>query len=169
MPATELKTQRVYGQVFWLSYLSNALTMIALSILVRYADFVSHLGGAEGQLGLIVGVGMVGSLLMRFGQGIGIDRLGSRTIWLWSLVMLVLSLLAHCLINSSTGPAIFLLRILMQTSVAGIFGASITYISRRVPPARMERMFLWLTNCLIQARIERLCGRWDWARRRSGA
>jgi MFS family permease len=140
MPATELKTQRVYGQVFWLSYLSNALTMIALSILVRYADFVSHLGGAEGQLGLIVGVGMVGSLLMRFGQGIGIDRLGSRTIWLWSLVMLVLSLLAHCLINSSTGPAIFLLRILMQTSVAGIFGASITYISRRVPPARMAEI-----------------------------
>jgi MFS family permease len=140
MPAMELKPQRVYGQVFWMAYLANALTMIALSILVRYADFVTHLGGAEGQLGLIVGVGMVGSLVMRFGQGIGIDRLGARTIWLWSLVFLALSLLAHCLIHSATSPAIFLVRILMQTSVAGIFGASITYISRRVPPERMAEI-----------------------------
>ncbi|HJN13653.1 MAG: MFS transporter [Pirellulaceae bacterium] len=140
MPALELKPQRVYGRVFWLAYLANALTMIAWSILVRYADFVTYLGGAEGQLGMIVGVGMVGSLVMRFGQGIGIDRLGARTIWLWSLVFLVLSLLAHCLIHSATSPAIFLARILMQTSVAGIFGASITYISRRVPPARMAEI-----------------------------
>jgi len=140
MPALELKPQRVYGQVFWLSYLANALTMIALSILVRYADFVTHLGGAEGQLGLIVGVGMVGSLIMRFGQGIGIDRLGAGTVWLWSLVFLVLSLLAHCLIQSATSPSIFLVRILMQTSVAGVFGASITYISRRVPPERMAEI-----------------------------
>ncbi len=140
MSAPELKAQRVYGQVFWLAYLANALTMIALWILVRYADFVTHLGGAEGQLGLIVGVGMVGSLIMRFGQGIGIDRVGARTIWLWSLVFLALSLLAHCLIQSATSPTIFLVRILMQTSVAGVFGASITYISRRVPPQRMAEI-----------------------------
>jgi MFS family permease len=108
--------------------------------MVKYADFVTHLGGAEGQLGLIVGVGMVGSLMMRFGQGIGIDRLGAKTIWLWSLVFLVVSLFAHCLIQSATGPVIFLLRILMQTSVAGVFGASITYISRRVPPQRMAEI-----------------------------
>ena len=140
MPSLEPKPQPVYGQAFWLAYLANALTMIAPSILVRYADFVTHLGGAEGQLGMIVGVGMVGSLIMRFGQGIGIDRLGARTIWLWSLVFLVVSLLAHCLIHSATSPAIFLIRILMQTSVAGIFGASITDISRRVPPARMAEI-----------------------------
>lgn len=123
-----------------MAYLANALTMIALSILVRYADFVTHLGGAEGRLGLIVGVGMVGSLVMRCAQGIGIDRLGARTIWLWSLAFLGLSLLAHCLVQSAGGPAIFGLRILMQTSVAGIFGASITYISRRVPPERMAEI-----------------------------
>ncbi len=140
MPLVEQNPPRVYGQVFWLAYVANALTMIALSILVRYADFVTYLGGAEGQLGLIVGIGMVGSLLMRFAQGVGIDRLGARTIWLWSLVFLVLSLWAHCLIQSANSPTIFLLRILMQTSVAGIFGASITYISRRVPPARMAEI-----------------------------
>jgi len=140
MSFPEQKPQRVYGQVFWLAYVANALTMIAISILVRYADFVTHLGGAEGQLGLIVGVGMVGSLLMRFAQGVGIDRIGARTIWLWSLVFLAISLFSHCLIQTASSPTIFLLRVLVQTSVAGIFGASITYISRRVPPSRMAEI-----------------------------
>lgn len=131
---------QAYSRAFWLAYLANATTMIAMSLLVRYADFVTHLGGAEGQLGLIVGVGMVGSLCMRAGQGIGIDKYGPRTIWLWSLALLIVSLLAHLLITSSSGMAIFAVRILMQTSVAGVFGASITWISRRVPPQRMAEI-----------------------------
>ena len=138
--AIDQPAESAYGRVFWTAYLSNASTMIAIALLVRYADFVTYLGGAEGQLGLIVGTGMVGSLAMRVGQGIGIDRYGPRSIWLWSLVVFVLSIVAHLWVTSSSGPTIFLLRILMQTSIAGIFGASITYISRRVPPARMAEI-----------------------------
>lgn len=129
-----------YGPVFWAAYVANALVMVALAMLVRYADFVTYLGGAEGQLGLIVGVGMVGSLAMRLAQGIGIDRYGPRRIWLGSLLVFILSLVAHLGVHSATGPAVFILRILLQTSVAGIFGASITCISRRVPPARMAEI-----------------------------
>jgi MFS family permease len=132
--------QSAYGRVFWLAYLSNAATMIAISLLVRYADFVTWLGGAEGTLGLVVGVGMIGSLVMRLAQGGGIDRYGARAIWLSSLVLFVASLLAHLWVTSADGPAIFLVRIAMQTSIAGIFGASITFISRRVPPARMAEI-----------------------------
>ena len=133
-------TGSAYGPVFWSAYVANALLMIALALLVRYADFVNFVGGAEGQLGLIVGVGMVGSLAMRLGQGLGIDRYGPRLIWLASLLVFVVSALGHLWVESVTAPAIFILRILMQTSVAGVFGASITYISRRVPPARMAEI-----------------------------
>ncbi len=129
-----------YGPVFWAAYVANALTMIAITLLVRYADFVTHLGGAEGQLGLIVGVGMIGSLCMRVAQGIGIDRYGPRLIWRWSMFFFIVSLVAHLWITSATGFEIFAVRILMQTSIAGIFGASITYISRRVPPERMAEI-----------------------------
>ncbi|HUG70000.1 MAG TPA: MFS transporter [Pirellulaceae bacterium] len=129
-----------YGPVFWAAYIANALTMIAITLLVRYADFVTHLGGAEGQLGLIVGVGMIGSLCMRVGQGVGIDRYGPRLIWRWSMVFFIVSLVAHLWITSATSFEIFAIRILMQTSIAGIFGASITYISRRVPPDRMAEI-----------------------------
>ncbi len=129
-----------YGPVFWAAYLANALTMIAITLLVRYADFVTHLGGDEGQLGLIVGVGMVGSLCMRVAQGVGIDRYGPRLLWRWSMVFFIVSLVAHLWITSSNGPGIYAVRVLMQTSIAGIFGASITYISRRAPPERMAEV-----------------------------
>lgn len=155
------RPQSAYGSVFWLVYLSNALTMIALSLLVRYADFVTHLGGGEGRLGLIVGVGMVGSLAMRVGQGIGIDRYGARAIWLASLALCVTSLLAHLFIHSLHGPAVFVIRILLQTSVAGIFGSSITYISRRVPPARMAEIIGTLgTSGFIGILLGPLLGDW---------
>ncbi len=124
----------------WLIYLSNGLTMIAVSMFVRYADFVSLVGGGEAQLGLIVGVGMVGSLVMRLAQGVGIDRYGSRRIWLGSLAVYVASVLAHQFITSAFGPGIFLVRLAMQTALAGIFGASITFVSRLVPPQRVAEM-----------------------------
>lgn len=129
-----------YGRVFWLCYLSNASTMIALSMLVRYADFVEYLGGSDAQLGLIVGVGMTGGLLMRVAQGIGIDRFGARHVWLFSLLLLIATLAAHLLVTTAHGPFVFLLRVLMSTAVAGIFGASVTYISRQVPPQRMAEI-----------------------------
>jgi MFS family permease len=131
---------RAYDREFWMAYVANALTMMAVSMLVRYADFVTLLGGAEGQLGLIVGTGMVGSLAMRMAQGVGIDRYGPRRIWLGSLALLVGSLLAHLWITSASGPGIFITRIIMQTSIAGVFGASITYISLRVPPQRVAEI-----------------------------
>ena len=103
-----------YGPIFWAAYVANALTMIAITLLVRYADFVTHLGGAEGQLGLIVGVGMIGSLCMRVAQGVGIDRYGPQRIWRWSMFFFIVSLVAHLWITSATGFAIFAVRIFMQ-------------------------------------------------------
>jgi MFS family permease len=124
----------------WLIYVSNGLTMTAVSMLVRYADFVTFLGGGEAQLGLIVGIGMIGSLAMRLAQGVGIDRYGARRIWLWSLALYIGSILANSMLTSAYGPGIFLVRIMMQTAIAGIFGASITHVSRCAPPTRMAEM-----------------------------
>jgi len=126
-----------YGRPFWLTYLSNSLMMIAVSLLFRYADLVKFLGGTEFQLGWLVGTGMVGSLLMRILQGVGIDLYGPRRIWLWSTAGFVISALGHLFVTQVDGPLIFVLRVLFNTSIAGFFGATITYISRR---AHVERM-----------------------------
>jgi MFS family permease len=139
-PGLRAETDRVYGADFWLCYLANLCLMIAFAILFRYADFVSYVGGNEMHLGLIVGVGMFGALTMRAIQGVGIDRYGPRLIWSLSLVGFTLSALAHLLITSVDGPGIYMARILLTTSTAGAFGASITYISLRAPPARIAEM-----------------------------
>ncbi|MEQ8789430.1 MAG: MFS transporter [Pirellulaceae bacterium] len=138
--AHEDSPSTAYGRVFWLCYLSNATTMIAISMLVRYSDFVKSLGGDTYLLGWIVGLGMVGSMIMRVAQGVGIDRYGARRIWLGSLVLFIGTLAAHLLVRDAHGTQIFLLRILFSTSVAGIFGASVTYVSRTVPPQRMAEI-----------------------------
>lgn len=126
----------VYDRTFWLTYLANGVFTTATALMYRYADFVLNLGGTEWNVGLIVGVGMIGSLVMRFFQGFGIDSFGPRRVWLISNAAFILMLLAHLLITDPRGPAIFLLRIGYASSVAGMFGASITSISRTLPLAR---------------------------------
>ncbi|MGD9722251.1 MAG: MFS transporter [Pirellulales bacterium] len=130
----------IYGWAFWCTYIGNSALMIAYSMLYRYADFVLFLGGNEWTVGRIVGIGMVGSLAMRFFQGYGIDRLGARRIWLCSGVGFIAATLGHMLIDNANGPAIYLLRILYTTSFAGAAGASITSVSRSLPLPRMAEV-----------------------------
>lgn len=132
--------QRIYGATFWFTYASNLLITTANAAMFRYGDFVTFEGGTELTLGLIVGIGMVGSLLMRAGQGVGIDRYGVRKIWLWSSVLYVIATLGHLLVTDIEGPLVFVLRVLYQTALAGVFGSSITYISRSSPVYKMAEV-----------------------------
>jgi MFS family permease len=159
-----LEPDSAYDRIFWLTYLANGLITVANAMLVRYADFVTLLGGEERQLGFIVGVGMVGGIGMRFVQGVGIDHYGSGRIWRWSTAVFSASLAAHLLLNTAHGPAVFVVRTIMQSSLAGIFGASITFVSLRVRPQRMAEMIGTLgTSGFIGILIgpllsDRICG-----------
>lgn len=129
-----------FGRPFWFSYASNLTQMVGVSLLYVYNDFVKLLGGTDWELGLIVGVGMVGSIAMRFVQGVGIDRFGSGRIWLWSTFLVALSCLGHLFVRDVDSPWVYVLRIAFQSSLAGIFGASITYVSGRAAVARMAEV-----------------------------
>ncbi len=126
-----------FGAPFWYTYAANTAMMVAVSLLYRYADFVRGIGGDELQLGLIVGAGMVGSLAMRSMQGVGIDVYGARKMWIGSAALTVVCCLGHLLITTAYGPSIFILRIALQTGIAGFFGASISYVSARAPVANV--------------------------------
>jgi MFS family permease len=129
-----------YDRVFWLTYLANGLATVANAMLVRYADFVNLVGGEERQLGLIVGFGMLGSIAMRLVQGIAMDRYGAGRIWRWSVAIFACSLFAHLGISTAYGPGVFMVRAIMQTSLAGVFGSSLTFVSLRVSPPRVAEM-----------------------------
>jgi len=98
------------------------------------------LGGTELQLGWIVGVGMVGSLFVRLFVGMRIDQHGTRVVWLFSLAVFILSCFAHLALATCHGPAIYVLRVIFCSSIAGIMGSSMTFISGRVPQVRMAEM-----------------------------
>jgi len=123
-----------------MAYISNSLITVAIALLYRYADFITLLGGTEFHLGWIVGVGMVGSLLMRLALGTSIDRYGTKFIWLGCTLLFVAACFAHLAITTHTSVAIYLLRIVWCCAVAGIFGASMTFISTRGPSERMGEL-----------------------------
>ena len=111
-----------------------------MGLLFRYADFITLLGGTEFHLGWIVGVGMVGSFFMRMALGSWIDRYGTRPLWLGSLLLFAVTCFAHLAIASHTGVAIYLLRISYCCAVAGINGASMTFISKQGPTERLAEL-----------------------------
>jgi len=113
-------------------------------MLFRYADFVALLGGTELHLGWIVGVGMVGSVLMRLFVGSAIDHHGPRLMWLSSLLLLAGTLFAHLGINSCNGLPIYLSRVVFCTAAAGVFGASTTFIASGASTKRMAELISML-------------------------
>jgi MFS family permease len=111
-----------------------------VGVLYHYADFVTLLGGTELHLGWIVGVGMVGSLAMRFSAGMGIDRHGPAIVLFGSVGLFIVVCLAHLVVTSPSGVAIYLLRIGFCSATAGCYGASTTFIAGRAPRERMAEM-----------------------------
>ncbi|MBN1395184.1 MAG: MFS transporter [Pirellulales bacterium] len=129
-----------YGRPFLLAYAANALVLVAIALLYRFADFISLLGGTEFHLGWIVGVGIAGSIFTRLTIGAWIDRYGSRPLWIGSLLLFAGTCVAHLLLQSYSGPAIYLLRIGFCCAVAGVNGASMTFVSNRGSEKRIAEM-----------------------------
>lgn len=130
----------MYGRAFWLAYASNLALLVALSLMYRYADFIRLINGDEFDLGAIVGVGMVGSLLARFAIGASIDRRGVRLVWLASSAIFTVLCLLHLALSSAHGPLIYLHRLVFCCAMAGIFGASMTFVASLAPPRRTAEL-----------------------------
>ena len=125
---------------FWMAFGAQLFLWIAQAVLFRYADFVQVLGGSELHLGWIVGVGMVGSVLMRLSLGRWLDRYGPRTVWVTSLVLLAVSCFAHWKVTDCQGLPIYVLRIMFTIALAGALGAWTTLIVTRFPGPRMPEI-----------------------------
>lgn len=134
--------EATFGVSFWCAYFANATIVTANGLMLRYVEFVKLYEPDNYRLwlGWIVGVGMVGSLLMRLVQGGAIDRYGVRLMWVLSSSLLVATCLAHLLLGDIHNPAVFLLRTAYSTCLAGAFGSSMVYVSRRATPDRMAEM-----------------------------
>ena len=134
------RNERVYNGSLLLAFLANVFQLIAVSLLFRYADFVELLGGDEWHLGWIVGMASVGAIACRLIQGIAIDRFGPGVIWIVSIAGEILAILWHIKIDSVTGIEVYLARTLFAMSLAGTFGAWLSFISLQAPHQRIAEV-----------------------------
>jgi MFS family permease len=152
-----------YDRSFFFCYAANTAMLVAVSLLFRYEDFVREIGGTVFHLGVIVGTGTTGAILMRMAQGVAIDRLGAKWIWLACLGLYGVSIVWHLQI-SNLGLQVFCARILMNTSLAGAFGSSIAYVSLRSPPGRVaETVGMLGTSGFVGMAIGPVIGDWLFA------
>ena len=134
------RNRRVYNVSLLFAFLANVFQLIAVSLLFRYADFVELLGGDEWHLGWIVGMASVGAIACRLIQGVAIDRFGPGVIWIVSIAGEILAILWHIKIDSVTGIEVYLARCLFATSLAGTFGAWLSFISLQSPHQRIAEV-----------------------------
>jgi MFS family permease len=134
---------RIYNRDFWMAYASNLLLVTANAINFRFAEFVTSLGGTEGDVGLIAGAALYGSLLVRFWQARALDRIGVARTWRLNAVVFFLISLSVLGVHH-LGPAIYAVRILVSISVAGIFACSLSHIQTLAPPSRRIEMIATL-------------------------
>ena len=125
---------------FWLAFASSVLGSLGFVLLYRYADLVNFLGGSELELGWIVGIGMVGSLVVRLFMGSAIDQYGTGLVWITALVVSAVCCLIHPFLTSCHGPTIYLLRIVFSAAMSGVYGALTTWATLNAPPKRVAEM-----------------------------
>ena len=131
--------EQPYDVVFWFAYSANVFLLMAISLLFRYSEFVEQIGGEEDWLGWIVGVGTIGAILLRSVQATAIDRFGA--IWVWGLCLIGMagSALAHLWIDH-LGWQVFVVRLCLHTSWAGVMGAWLSFVSLRVRENRLAEI-----------------------------
>ena len=131
---------------FWMAFASQLLLCMTQAVLYRYADFVAMLGGTEIHLGWIGGVGMIGSMGMRWSLGQWLDGYGPRIVWTVSLVILAATCFVHWGLADYRGLPIYLARVAFCTAVAGASGAWTTAIVNRYSGPRMPEIISILSS-----------------------
>ena len=130
-----LARQPLYNRDFAVVFVSHFGFVLANTLLAHYARWIGFLGGDARDVGLVMGVAPIVSLLFRPWLGPCIDRLGVRTTWAMGEAILIMSVLAN-LLAGEVGPYLYVVRTSMTLGVAIIFASSLTYVTQLAPPAR---------------------------------
>ena len=130
---------RLYDFTFWSVYLANFLLVTANALLFRFGDFVVFLGGTTGTAGKIVSFGMLGSVLLRLTMGRCIDRHGPKHVWMASGLLFIVACLSFIPIQG-VGISVYVARLMMSVSLAGMFTCSFVFISAHAPVERRAEL-----------------------------
>ena len=126
---------RLYTRSFVVAVVSQTFFMIAWTASSHYGRWIAWLGGDEGTIGWITGVGAFSGVLVRPWIGQWIDRLGARKLWAAGYLIFVTSVLLNLLLQD-LGPMVWVLHCGVVLGASATYGASLTYITQNAPAER---------------------------------
>ncbi len=134
------ESPRIYNLSLLCAFTANVFQLVSVSLLFRYADFVTNIGGDEWHLGWIVGISAVGAILSRIIQGSAIDRFGAEWVWYLCIACQITGIAWHLQIESANSVSVYLARILYASGLAGTFGAWLSFVSLQAPAGRVAEV-----------------------------
>jgi predicted MFS family arabinose efflux permease len=125
----------LYTRTFWLACAVHLTGVMSFGMFLLFPLFIRALGGDELTIGLVLGLGLGVSVVLRPSIGTLLDRFGRRRLLLWSGLANVVSLLPFPLLTS-TGAGLFALATFHLLVGGALFAAYFTYAADIVPAAR---------------------------------
>lgn len=125
----------LYGQTFWLAYAANVVLVMANALTFRFAELVDFLGGSEAVAGMIVSVGMLASVAVRFTCSHWIDEHGTQRVWPAMTGLFAVGCVMF-LVCTEISWTLYLARICYFVGLTGMFACSMTHIQNSVPVHR---------------------------------
>lgn len=113
--------------------------------------FIEELGGAEGEIGLLIGISSLTALFARPFVGLAVDRIGRKPVMVAGLLAFAVNAALYHLVRSPAG--VLPLRLLTGASLALFVTSAGTYIADVAPAARRGEVMSYygLANSLAFA------------------
>ena len=126
---------RLVTRPFVFAFTSNLLMGLTFALFIHYAGFLVELGATESTVGLIVGIGSIGSLIARPYVGKLMDKIGRRPLIHVGNAINVIGLAALTTVTTISWW-VYALTIIHGIAEAVLFTSFVTYVADIVPAGR---------------------------------
>ena len=127
--------EKLVTRAFGFAFTSNLLMGLTFALFIHYAGFLVSLGATEATVGLIVGVGSIGSLIVRPYVGQLMDKIGRRPLIHAGNIINVAGLAALTTVTSISWW-VYALTVVHGIAEAVLFTSFVTYTADIVPASR---------------------------------
>jgi MFS family permease len=153
MPADRLLTRP-----FVLVSAANMANGLSFNLFLHLPGYLTDLGASEVEIGLIIGVAAIASILIRPIVGMVMDTRGRRSVIIAGNVLSAIAVLLYLTVDA-IGPWVYAVRVIHGLSEAILFSALFTYGADVVPPSRLtEGLALFGTSGLLPIALGGLIG-----------
>ena len=128
-------TDPLYTRAFWTAWVIHFTGAMSHAMFILFPLYVLHLGGDELLIGLLLGVSLAISVVVRPAVGLLLDRLGRRRVLLWASLLNALSFPPFLLVDR-TGPLLWAFTVVHMVIGGALFASYFTYAADVIPSGR---------------------------------